>query len=196
MQPIRRQAVSVARRRAKQFPSSLLRQQNRRYAHDAHDSTGQHPPQPSTESLGRGFYITIAALPFSFALYRFTRQGTDEQPYFTRLINSYSDYKQRWLERNDLHTRMIERAAHDRLLFTNSSNNRHVDLKFPEIFNTGSPWNVPAGQGGANLEELIAKYEKEAFEAEEKKHQALKDGTIRREMPYTPPAGLKNHPSA
>jgi hypothetical protein len=46
------------------------------------------------------------------------------------------------------------------------------------VFNVGSPYNVPAGSG-VNLEKLIAKYEKENYEAEEAKLQALKDGTLR-----------------
>lgn len=37
------------------------------------------------------------------------------------------------------------------------------------IFNTGSPWNVVAGQGGVNLDGLIEKYTREHRELEEKK---------------------------
>ena len=48
-----------------------------------------------------------------------------------------------------------------------------VDIR---LFNTGSPWNVPAGQGGANLDKLIAHYEKKNFEEEEKKMRTLREG--------------------
>lgn len=51
------------------------------------------------------------------------------------------------------------------------------------IFNTGSPWNVPAGQGGANIDHLIAKYEKEAYEQNEKKHQEVRENRVPREQP-------------
>ena len=62
-----------------------------------------------------GFYMTLAAIPASFALYKLTRQGTDEQPYFTRLIaDKYAQYKQEFTQRNDMHTQMIEQAAADR----------------------------------------------------------------------------------
>lgn len=44
------------------------------------------------------------------------------------------------------------------------------------IFNTGSPWNIPAGQGGANLDKLIAHYEKKNVEAEERKVKTLREG--------------------
>lgn len=44
------------------------------------------------------------------------------------------------------------------------------------IFNTGSPWNIPAGQGGANLDKLIAHYEKKNWEAEEAKVKFMREG--------------------
>lgn len=37
----------------------------------------------------------------------------------------------------------------------------------------GSPYNVPAGQGGINLEKVVAHYQKINSEAEEKKAAAL-----------------------
>ena len=66
------------------------------------------------------------------ALYKFSGQGTDQQPYLTRLINSYDSWRQDWVERNDLHTQSVEQAARDRNLFLNSPSNRYVDLRFPE----------------------------------------------------------------
>lgn len=55
--------------------------------------------------------------------------------------------------------------------------------------NTGSPWNVPAGHGSANIDHAIAKFEKENYEANERKLQALKNNEIKSEKPYQPPAG-------
>ena len=46
------------------------------------------------------------------------------------------------------------------------------------IFNTGSPWNVPAGHGSANLDTLIAKYEKEAYEENDRKLKQLRDNNV------------------
>ena len=86
-------------------------------------------------SAQAGFYVTLAAIPASIALYRFTRQGTDEQPFFTRVIvDTYNDYKEKWARRNDTHTRAMEQAAADRVLFLNASsqNPRTIDLRFPE----------------------------------------------------------------
>ncbi|KAI9876527.1 MAG: hypothetical protein M1830_006311 [Pleopsidium flavum] len=143
-----------------------------------------HHPEPVNESLGKGFYITLTLLPLTFAIYKFshststttTTSSSSQQPLLTRIINSYANYKERWTARNTLHTSMIEQAAHDRNLFFNSRPSAHVELKFPEIFNTGSPWNIPAGQGGANLDKLIAHYEKKNVEAEERKVKTLREG--------------------
>ena len=51
-------------------------------------------------------------------------------------------------------------------------------------FNSGSPYNVPAGNGSDNIDAVIAKYQKEAFEANEKKLQQLKDNAVPAEHPY------------
>ena len=82
--------------------------------------------------LQRGFYLTVALIPASLALYKLSAQNEDSQPYFTRLINSFDSWKNDWADRNDLHTKAIEQAARDRNLFLNSPGTRHVDLKFPE----------------------------------------------------------------
>ena len=51
------------------------------------------------------------------------------------------------------------------------------------IFNTGSPWNVPAGHH-ANMDTLIAKYEDEARADDEKKLQQLKENNVPVEQPF------------
>ncbi|KAJ9669316.1 hypothetical protein H2201_000668 [Coniosporium apollinis] len=188
MQPLRRTGVSSFR---KARPS--LRQQPKRYAHDSHGHAAHDAHHgPVEERFGKGFYITIGSIPAGFALYKFSRMNTDEQPWFTRYINSWSYYKTRWAERNDLHTKMIEQAAADRNLFLNSRGSAHVDLRFPEIFNTGSPWNIQAGQA-ANMDKLIAHYEKQSFEAQEKQMKDLREGKLLAEQ--SPKRIGKNPPS-
>jgi hypothetical protein len=95
---------------------------------------------------------------------------------------------------------MVEQAAFDRNLYQSSPGTKHVNLKFPEyvptqkkeqqnetqckfwltdrIFNTGSPYNVSAGQGARNLHELVAHYEKQNAESEEKKTKATEEHHI------------------
>ncbi len=41
------------------------------------------------------------------------------------------------------------------------------------IFNSGSPYNVSAGQGPRNMDQLVAHYEKKNADAEEQKIKAL-----------------------
>ncbi len=89
----------------------------------------------------RGFYATIAALALSFAIYKYSRSSSldpanagklDKQPFFTRLIRQYSEFQDSLTQRNALHTRLVEEAAHDRNLFFGSPKSQHVDLMFPE----------------------------------------------------------------
>ncbi|KAL8632126.1 hypothetical protein Q9189_002150 [Teloschistes chrysophthalmus] len=122
-----------------------------------------HHPEPVNESL---------ALPLSFAVYKFSRSSDDSgdeasQPWFTRMIRRYDSWQRAFVERNALHTKMLEQAGHDRNLFHNSPRSEMIDLSFPEIFNTGSPYNVPAGHS-ANLDELIAHYKKKNAEQDAK----------------------------
>lgn len=83
-----------------------------------------------------GFYFAVGLIPAGFLLYQWTGTPNDpadgRKPYFTRMVDMYSDYRQTWAERNKLHTDMIEQAAFDRHLFLNSTPRRHVDLTFPE----------------------------------------------------------------
>ncbi|KAI9857314.1 MAG: hypothetical protein M1824_004864 [Vezdaea acicularis] len=158
--------MSLARARGAQ--RLLRRPATRKYSSETppHGSESHgHDAAPTTESFGRGFYITIAAVPLSILAYQLT---SGEDSAFSNLLRRYADYRQTWEERNTLHTKMIEQAAFDRNLFQSGKANPHVPLRFQEIFNTGSPWNVPAGHGAANLDKLVAHYEKENREAEER----------------------------
>lgn len=118
-----------------------------------------------------------------------SRTGADGKlPGFSKVIDGYSYYKQKWAARNTLHTAMIEQAAFDRNLFQSTKGSAHIDLKFPEyvlttsglvysnncrIFNTGSPFNVVAGQGPRNMDQLVAHYDKLNADEEAKKMATL-----------------------
>nr|OQO20533.1 hypothetical protein B0A51_11507 [Rachicladosporium sp. CCFEE 5018] len=168
-------------RTARQFRQPL-RQPHRRF-----DSHSSHPPStPVNESFGAGFYITLTAIPILFLTLNYTGAGSYDTSSITRLItDTYNGYEEKWAQRNDVHTQMIEQAASDRVLFLNEASAavRHVDLRFPEIFNTGSPYNVPAGHGSANIDQLIAKYQKESNEAQEEKLEQLRSNRVPREQP-------------
>ena len=211
------------------FPAPIAREQERVLRRTSFPSPPStcHIPLETTRLTTRtpiqaGFYITLAVIPASFALYTFTRQGTDQQPYFTRLITDvYADYEGKWARRNDTHTRAMEQAAGDRLLFLNGAEQqpRTVNLRFPEYvtcffplhaglgvegrlwlatsltgcvvcfvrqFNQGAPCNIPAGQGSANIDKVIAKYRQEANEANERKLQQVRENQVPVEQPFEP----------
>lgn len=56
--------------------------------------------------------------------------------------------------------------------------------------NNGSPYNVVAGSQ-ANMDKVIAKYQKIAYEDNEKKLEALRTNTIKGEQPFEREYGLR-----
>ncbi|CUS09081.1 unnamed protein product [Tuber aestivum] len=91
------------------------------------------PPEYPEESFGKGFYLSIAAVVGTIALYKLEQSisGSDRSP-LTRAIEYYSDVQDLWEKRNARRTVLIERAAADRTLFLNSEPNKTVQVKFPE----------------------------------------------------------------
>lgn len=121
----------------------------------------------------------MTLIPSTYLLWEVSRPNTDGSPNaYTRLIAKYSEYKEMWATRNALHTRMVEQAGHDRNLFLNTPQPNHIELRFPEQFGAGSPVNVAAGQGGANIDKLIAHYREKQFQEEKEKLQKQRDGKL------------------
>ncbi|KAI9888393.1 MAG: hypothetical protein M1814_000509 [Vezdaea aestivalis] len=169
--------MSVARRKPILASQRLARtpcRPTRRFASTEH---GSHQAEPVSESFGKGLYFALASVPATYFLYQAAISG-DGFAAFTNLMSKYTESQITNEERNSLHTSMIERAAYDKNLFQTegSRTTRHVDLKFPEVFNTGSPFNVPAGHGRANMDNLIEHYEKERQESEERLRQRRSKG--------------------
>ncbi|RFU34314.1 hypothetical protein B7463_g1966, partial [Scytalidium lignicola] len=170
MLAVRRKAVKSADR----FSAAISRKSHasKRYSSTAHGHDSHHSG-PKDESLGTTFWLAIGLVPASVVIYSASRPSKDgSQPALSRFIESYSSWKEQWLTRNTLHTNMIEQAAHDRILINTSPGSPTVNLKFPEVFNTGSPYNVVAGQGPRNMDGLIAHYKARNAEEEEKKLKA------------------------
>jgi len=144
----------------------------RSYASGHHEAASGHAA-PTNETLGPAFYIFAGALPASFALYYLSRASeTGEASRFTTYINQLANLGKRWEERNHLHTAAIEQAAQDRHLFNYAERSNHVDLRFPEVFQTGSQQNVPAGHY-VNLDKVINHYRQQHLDEEEKKATSL-----------------------
>ncbi|CAO2656546.1 Nn.00g053490.m01.CDS01 [Neocucurbitaria sp. VM-36] len=177
MQSLHRTTVAAAR-----TARTHLLPQPRRYAHDSH--AHGHGHAPVNEPMGRGFWATIAVIPAGWAIYAISRKNSDNtQPFVTRMIDKYTETQERWARRNDIHVRMIEQAGEDRVLFLNTRPQEHVEMKFPEIMNVGSPYNVPAGSQ-VSMEKVIEKYKKVANEDNERKLEALRNNEIKSEQPF------------
>jgi hypothetical protein len=81
-----------------------------------------------------GFFIALGAIPVSIGVYTLAQPSADGSPSsITKMIDSFTYYKERNAERNVLHVTAIEKAAGDRHLFNNSAGPRSVNLKFPEF---------------------------------------------------------------
>ncbi|KAL8795542.1 MAG: hypothetical protein Q9195_001963 [Heterodermia aff. obscurata] len=186
MHPLRRPATRILsrlprphQRRPASSEGSGLSSGHADSAGQAHPTSHDHHPEPVNESLGRGFYLALAAIPASFALYKLSRSSSDDpasQPWLTRVMLYYDSWREDWKRRNLLHTAAVEQAAHDRHLFYGVPRTHIVELRAPEAaFHAGSPFNVPAGSQ-ANLDELMAFYRRERDEAQakrERKAQAI-----------------------
>jgi len=86
-----------------------------------------------TSSTQTGFYLTLAAIPFSFIVYTATQAVKNgEEPFVTQFIKKYDYWLQTYRERNELHTKMVEQAGYDRLILQHSPKNASVDYKFNE----------------------------------------------------------------
>ncbi|KAL6159414.1 hypothetical protein ACJQWK_05752 [Exserohilum turcicum] len=189
MQSLRRTAATAAR--ASRTP---LSRQSRRYAHDEAHAHGHATPAVD-EPIGYGFWMTIGVIPAGLALYSISRNnGDNSEPYFTRMIASATaGMHEKWTSQNDLHVRMIEQAGEDRVLFLNTKPQEHVEMKFPEIMNVGSPYNVPAGSQ-VQLDKVIEKYKKLAYEDNERKLEKLRNNDISSEKPFEGKTRVKKAP--
>ncbi|PGH35205.1 hypothetical protein GX50_01901 [[Emmonsia] crescens] len=166
-----------ARRAAAPARTLLRRQQPRRLASST--SHGEHHhAEPVNESFGRGFYVFLASVPVGLALYKYSTSDPNSKPWMTRLIENCFPKESMWEKRNALHTAAIEQAASDRHLFHSQSASLNFELSFPETFNSGSPMNVPAGNGSADLTAIVAHYEAKNKKIEEERVARMKDGKV------------------
>ncbi|KAI2615702.1 hypothetical protein GGR54DRAFT_265551 [Hypoxylon sp. NC1633] len=176
MQAFRTRTACVARRgrRTALLPSrSYASESHDKDAHhdDHHDDHHHHAPEVK-ESLGASFYIFAAAIPVSILAYSASREGADGTPSRLSQMMRNFDYFNDWEARNTIRTNLIEQAAHDKHLLLNSGKNMHVELKTPELFNSGSPRAVPAGHY-PDLAYVTEHYRKQAAAEEERKMQKL-----------------------
>ncbi|KAH7035208.1 uncharacterized protein B0I36DRAFT_317856 [Microdochium trichocladiopsis] len=166
MQAFRTRAACAARQTATR--ASPLR--SRSFASD--HGHGHAAPEVA-EGLGTAFYVFVGAIPLSILGYQITRPGKDGEPSsMTKWLQGFDAFNETE-RRNTIRTNIVEEAAHDKHLFYYGQRNQHVELKMPELFNTGSPYARPAGHRAANLEAVTEHYRKQYEEEEERKIQKL-----------------------
>ncbi|OHE93617.1 NADH-ubiquinone oxidoreductase 17.8 kDa subunit [Colletotrichum orchidophilum] len=166
MQAIRTRAVCIAR----QSRLTGLRQ-SRTYASGG--DHGHHHAHTVEEPIGNFFWAVVAIIPSAYVVYKITAPGKDgEPPYLTKKIHEAWHWQETWKERNALHTKAVEQAGFDRLLFFSTPANRDVDLRFPEAISNFAARNVVAGSQ-TNLDHVIAHYKKQHLDEEERKVKKL-----------------------
>jgi hypothetical protein len=74
--------------------------------------------------------------PAGWALYAATRQDPNNPSYLTRLIDKYTEAQDVLAAKNDIHTRIMEQAGSDRVLFMSTKPQEFVDMRFPEYVPT------------------------------------------------------------
>ncbi|KAL9112051.1 MAG: hypothetical protein Q9227_003671 [Pyrenula ochraceoflavens] len=142
----------------------------------------QSPTDVDISSMGVLEKFIVAAIPFSIAIYQYASAigENGEEPYPTQLIKKYWVPREEWERRNKLAQEVAAEAARDRQLFTNQPVNHAVDFSYTEGLNQRSPYNVVAGQQGADLRKLKAYYDEKYRKMEERRLARIgPDGRIR-----------------
>ncbi|EAS36862.3 NADH-ubiquinone oxidoreductase 178 kDa subunit [Coccidioides immitis RS] len=163
----------LARRSAAPARTLLRRHQPFRSAHGE-----AHHAEPVNEYFGRGFYLAIASVPVGIAIYKYSTSDSKHTPWITRLIEEYTPNESLWEKRNALHTLAMEKAAADRHLFHSQNPPLTLELRCPEIFNSGSPINMPAGNSSGNLQAVVAHYQQRQRAQEERRVARMENGKV------------------
>jgi hypothetical protein len=147
----------------------------------------------NTDDKQIGWYLALGAIPFSWILFTLTqsKSSEDNKPFLTRLMHKYSSWEEEWKLRNELHTKSVEQAGFDRLLFQHEVNAEgrgtgRKDVRFEEYvsqssthsnlmltfnsssMNQGPPMNVAPG-AYVNLDKVIDHYNKVNEETEQRR---------------------------
>ncbi|KAI1857341.1 hypothetical protein JX265_008689 [Neoarthrinium moseri] len=166
MQALRQRAACAVRHTRAPAPRLA-----RSYASEGH---GHHAAPQVEEGLGTAFYVFIGLIPASIVGYSISRPGADGSPSsLSKWLSGFDYFRAEDEARNSLRTQLYEQAAHDKHLFLAQEKNLHIDLKMPELLNAGSPWNVPAGHRGRNMEELTEHYRQQHVAEEDRKSKKL-----------------------
>ncbi|KAK4189707.1 hypothetical protein QBC35DRAFT_544763 [Podospora australis] len=167
MSAFRQRAAQLARQSRPQRAVRSTRSYGSSHGHDHHH---EHTVE---EKLGPAFYVTVGTIAASYFVYSISRTGKNgEESSLHKYFKKLADYKDEWETRNHLVTAAMEQAAHDKHLLYNAPRSRTIELKYPEVFQHGSPFNVPAGHY-VNMDKVIAHYHQKHLKEEERKASKL-----------------------
>jgi len=63
------------------------------------------------------FYTALAIPPVMYALWRLSRTENGEEPALTKFLRSFDSWQDAYRERGELHARLVQQAADDKILF-------------------------------------------------------------------------------
>ncbi|KAK3901588.1 hypothetical protein C8A05DRAFT_34713 [Staphylotrichum tortipilum] len=177
MSALRQRAALLARMARPVRPFAVSTQATRSYgaSHDHHGDHHHHEaPHNVEEPLGTGIFLLIAVVLGSAGVYHISRPHPNGEPteihkWLERVSNSYAEDLE---SKSQLLAAAIEQAAHDRHLLYGVQRTSHYDLRYPEVFAHGSPYNVPAGHY-PNIDHVVAHYKQKYHEEEVRKANKL-----------------------
>lgn len=144
----------------------------RTYATDAHHHHGE-----VSESFGKGFYLSIAALVGTLALIKASKSSDpNAPPLITRLIEKFTTPRKVLEEQNAVRVRLAEQAARDKTLLFDSRGDGVIQVKAVEThFNGGAPWNQEAGRAWGEQVGTVREHLEAQREAYTRKWQTQKN---------------------
>ncbi|KAF9071082.1 hypothetical protein BDP27DRAFT_1446572 [Rhodocollybia butyracea] len=139
--------------------SPLIRQRNASSSHEDHhveeDST-VYPKEGFTSPAWRRFFVVsiLAGVAIKFA------EEQSEEAFITRWIAMYTTSSEKWLDMNAGHTALSKGSAETVHLITSASRPPMHRMRFPQMLDNASPFNVPVGIS-ADTDDFVAKTEHE-----------------------------------
>ncbi|KAI5289622.1 hypothetical protein KEM54_003553 [Ascosphaera aggregata] len=157
---------------------NCLRQVHRRSApHASGEHHNHHHAEPVDVNLKPSLFVAISALPIGLSYYQWANSNPDAKPLITRLIEKCTIDESVLERRNHIHTLAAEKAAFDKHLFAGCKSDMNLELSMPEIMNTGSQMNVPAGHY-PDLSRVVSFYSDRNKKMEEARLARTKDGKV------------------
>ncbi|KAJ3820471.1 hypothetical protein F5880DRAFT_1615556 [Lentinula raphanica] len=137
-------------------PLLLPRQRHASTAHSDHHNHHQTEEDSFATPAWRRFFVVSL---IAGALYQLAPKPSEEA-FITRWLAMYTTTSEKWLDMNVRHTVLSVDAAEGVNLFTTASRPAMYRMRFPQMLDNASPFNVQVGLN-ADTRDFVAKTEKE-----------------------------------